>query len=905
MAEMILEPTAQSKVIPLSLRLNDTDTSLVSQLVTNRQFNTADTDAWFSFTLEGLAATTGTFDLTLINLHDKSVFNHTDKVFNTNPFYYKLDSGTDELTNEIRHAGKWVGQLVVTLANGDSATRKFIFGIEGHILDGTVVQTILLEDYNALIASIESAKDELTQYNIDYASLIGTVTEQEAARLEAEELRVIADALRETKEGVRQATFEANEVIRDGVVDSAIEGEMISQTVTTKLTEKEATYAPRLLSVEQQLADKVTQGVSCTELKMVSNDQANGIDNFTKLVNAINQGYKILVDDNYYLETTLPASIDKSIVISGLNEKSKFIIKNGNTLFNATSNCKNILIEKVYFNDTPGTNLTLIFDFSGTLYFENVDVSRCSFEGNISLIRYVAPTNLNPEITVYGFGTFRFEDNSVENTHFSFIVLTNLPCNVYYICRNKVKNFDYVFVNIGIDNGHEYPDEISNAIKLSVTENNYVVCDDEWWSNWINGVYFCFLLFEGVKAIYKNNHVEGLKSNYVIAVYDAYFGAKDVDYFNNTWKNNICFNSSNTNYVLMKAKAGLGLKRYCNNNYIVEVDYASRLGKDPALTKVRLYESQAEISRWEIVGNVIDVYSLEFQMTSDYSLETWIKNNVFKCVYAAGALINARIESNKDYSNMVHEISGNTIEIQLVGESNTFRIAMNTDYSNGTNLFGKFIIANNKVKVYDMGYALNTVRARTVELKENIIEIVSSTPSVQALMSYCVVSNFINVNNIIIKPGGKYREPLWEYVGEVTESYIVKDKGPVDSSSKVSFSVANPITIKYRYVRKYEILCTLGLVSFYATMDYYYDGATGYNMLSFIGSDDVVGNYKLSKSTDTSGSGEGHGKFLKLIGSPSTVKLYFTNNRYGNSIYLSGLPDGYKVTKIETYTAVV
>jgi len=255
MAEIILEPTVQSKVIPLSLRLNDTDTSLVSQLVTNRQFNTADTDAWFGFTLEGLAATTGTFDLTLINLQDKSVFNHTDKVFNTNPFYYKLDSGTDELTNEIRHAGKWVGQLVVTLANGDSATRKFIFGIEGHILDGTVVQTILLEDYNTLIASIESAKDELTQYNIDYASLIGTVTEQEAARLEAEELRVIADALRETKEGIRQATFEANEVIRDGVVDSAIEGEMISQTVATKLTEKEATFAPRMLSLESELAD--------------------------------------------------------------------------------------------------------------------------------------------------------------------------------------------------------------------------------------------------------------------------------------------------------------------------------------------------------------------------------------------------------------------------------------------------------------------------------------------------------------------------------------------------------------------------------------------------------------------------------------------------------------------------
>lgn len=234
MAEIILAPTAQSKVIPLSIRLNDTDTSLVSQLVTNRQFSTADTDAWFSLTLEGLAATTGTFDLTLINLQDKSVFNHTDKVFSTNPFYYKLDSGTDELTNEIRHAGKWVGQLVVTLANGDSATRKFIFGIEGHILDGTVVQTILLEDYNALIASIESAKDELTQYNIDYSTLISTVESQEAARVQAEL--------------TREQTFNA-----------LVDGEIIAQNVATELQNIEATYAPRLLSAEQQLADKAEQ----------------------------------------------------------------------------------------------------------------------------------------------------------------------------------------------------------------------------------------------------------------------------------------------------------------------------------------------------------------------------------------------------------------------------------------------------------------------------------------------------------------------------------------------------------------------------------------------------------------------------------------------------------------------
>ena len=230
MAEIILEPTVSSKVIPLTVRPTDVDHASTGQLVTNKQFNTADTDAWFRFTLDGLGATTGSFKLTLINLQDKSVFNHSGLTFATNPFYYKLDSSSDETKNEIRHAGKWVGQLVVTLANGDSATRKFIFDIEGHIIDGTVVQTILLEDYNTLITTITGSKDELLQYNIDYATLIADVT--------------AAKEVMDQAEITRQITF-------DALVDS----EMIAQNVEIKLTEKERTYAPRLLAAEQQLAD--------------------------------------------------------------------------------------------------------------------------------------------------------------------------------------------------------------------------------------------------------------------------------------------------------------------------------------------------------------------------------------------------------------------------------------------------------------------------------------------------------------------------------------------------------------------------------------------------------------------------------------------------------------------------
>lgn len=237
MAEILLEPSSLSKIIPLSFDLNDTNASNAAQLMTKRQFNTADTDAWFQISLEGFVDTAGSFDITLFNLNDKSVFNHTGKPFATNPFYYKLDSESDETTNEIRHAGRWIGQIVVTLANGDSATRKFIFDIEGHILDGADVQTILLEDYNALIATINTSKDLLAQYNVDYAALLVDLAAAETART-ATYNQLVAD---------QQANIDA--------FDVALDTGIVAANLANKLQDFETTNNSRLLSTERQLAE--------------------------------------------------------------------------------------------------------------------------------------------------------------------------------------------------------------------------------------------------------------------------------------------------------------------------------------------------------------------------------------------------------------------------------------------------------------------------------------------------------------------------------------------------------------------------------------------------------------------------------------------------------------------------
>ena len=274
MAEILLEPSSLSKIIPLSFDLNDTNASNAAQLMTKRQFNTADTDAWFEVSLEGFVDTAGSFDITLFNLNDKSVFNHTGKPFTTNPFYYKLDSESDETTNEIRHAGRWIGQIVVTLANGDSATRKFIFDIEGHILDGADVKTILLEDYNALIATINTSKDLLTQYNVDYAALLVDIAAAEAARTNTYN-QLVAD---------QQANIEA--------FDVALDEGIVAANLATKLQYFEETNNSRLLSTERQLADKRDLSVKIKGSDLDTSENAKKVQliNLSEEVQAVMAG---------------------------------------------------------------------------------------------------------------------------------------------------------------------------------------------------------------------------------------------------------------------------------------------------------------------------------------------------------------------------------------------------------------------------------------------------------------------------------------------------------------------------------------------------------------------------------------------------------------------------------------
>ena len=100
--------------------------------------------------------------------------------------------------------------------------------------DGTLKITI-----TNFIGPDASEEERYPHYNVDYAALIADVDAKEA--------------LREQAEIDRAATF-----------DALVESEMVAQNVATKLAEKEATFAPRMLSLESELAEKVGGGLLAT-----------------------------------------------------------------------------------------------------------------------------------------------------------------------------------------------------------------------------------------------------------------------------------------------------------------------------------------------------------------------------------------------------------------------------------------------------------------------------------------------------------------------------------------------------------------------------------------------------------------------------------------------------------------
>lgn len=507
------------------------------------------------------------------------------------------------------------------------------------------------------------------------------------------------------------------------------------QTEMTKPYEVPITYSIEDLKtyrMHRQLFDEYNKEISApvilaSDFGMIPDDPKASESNTQILYEAMTTKNHIVIDDIYYLqEFEEPVSNDSLIIEGTGNNKLIFDVSEYSVLINVNS-IKSIELSRLNISNTSDQALHLISNKEGDngSFVERVHISNCTFDGNISLYRQIGSKELNPSLDKYGIGDFVFTGNKVSNTKLTFIALVDIPYTYVEIHHNTIRNFTYTFALMSISNDHPYIQELkANRITTSIYQNQ-VNCDDDWWT--LPGQsYHCFVLTESRDVLYEENHVEGLKADFDVAIYDAYLSSNNVVYRNNTWKNNITFYSDKKNNTLLKAKTGSHANRiYEDNTFIVEEGFAERVGQSKEDLFVYFIDINSEMERYEITGNTFDVYDLRFQISSRVIHELIFNNNFIKSKYVSGRMF--IIKTIDDLASV--EFSHNVIEVyqdelqtfdEEQGNNRFGLLQLINDSDENQAMLGSLVMKSNDI-IAPVYYVFRNVRAKSIDITDNYV----------------------------------------------------------------------------------------------------------------------------------------------------------------------------------------
>jgi len=399
-------------------------------------------------------------------------------------------------------------------------------------------------------------------------------------------------------------------------------------------------------------------------LKKNSKGKANfNSDLFTA---AIKEFGGLIIDGKYYLDRPSKLSISEVGIVGDAEFGSQLIfdLDSSKVLFNSS------VLEELYISDVSivnnGDSPLLIAYQSGDINVtvENVTIKNSSFEGNISAYRVGGDGNVDPNSSDVAIKNFVLQNNVIRDTVYSFIKLEDIPYDNVLIQDNEITNFKYVFANLALANSNDYNDELFSLRKSLIVKNNVVTSDDDWWADSQSDSYYTFILAEGDKVEYVDNHVEGLKTLESTWLYDAYLSCNEVIYTGNVSKNNVCLNPDKETSAFIKSKSSsVPAKRtYSNNTFIIEEAFASKFGASSDSLYVDFYSLETEAEYYEISNNTFEGYEIRFPSSSRHIKDFIFNNNTINTKKASGSIINVRVSD--DYDLGIIEFTSNEINIE-------------------------------------------------------------------------------------------------------------------------------------------------------------------------------------------------------------------------------------------------
>ncbi len=639
------------------------------------------------------------------------------------------------------------------------------------------------------------------------------------------------------------------------------------------------------------------------DVGMVPNDKSQALFNANQLIKILNSNNKVIIDDKYYITTPSELLTTGTIEITGVDNAELIIDNKYNSKLFDTAAVKNITLKNLAFVNENGKNAFLIIYNDKTIgrKVDRIDVQDCSFNGNISLYRYYGDTNLDSDTVDFGIDEFVFNNNTVSNTKFSFVVLVDIPVKHCELVGNRIQNFTYTFLNISINNEAANSTKLYNHISYLKVDSNIVTCDDSWWGDTSSGAYYTFVLFEGNEVLYNNNHVEGMKALNDFAVYDAYLSANTVTYTNNMWKNNICFNQNKRNNTLLKSKGGGSdslTRDYMGNKFIVEEDFAERVGQSKDNMYVDFISLTQHADKYNINNNTFDVYDLRFPESSMSISDFSFCNNTITAKKASGNLAIVRMDDEFDVNSI--EINDNIINIESksVIPFNIAKVVDARKSSNGN--VEKISVKNNKISA-PLGYIFYDVLADNLDFTNNtIIDTGSEYPGLAYRGSF-IQSNIAD-NTIESKNSVTFYEGRQLYgAGYKIEVLELERNNYVSGNNGLHLDIEYNSEVPTTYKRKYTFNTQNETYEFYYTFTLSYNSEAKCAEVTFSNNDGKTNTYKLG--TDDK-SINGSGQYIKLVSTNAAeeipFRIRFSNSANSAVFYIVEYNSDFSSTRIET-----
>lgn len=343
------------------------------------------------------------------------------------------------------------------------------------------------------------------------------------------------------------------------------------------------------------------------QIGLIPNNESYSKHNANKIVEVLNLGAKLIIDNIYYIEST--DTIVNHVNIQGINrETSKLIVTNFGSqgVFVINNSVDLIRVSNLSIDTTASKgymNFNRLFNIkSGAtpnlmcLLFDNLKVS------GVRLITFNVP---DVDMSTWGIDEIHFSDIDADNID-SLALMNNLPYNLFVIERVRVFNFYKTIISAGTTN--EYSNQSSLYANKVIIRDCYI--ENDYISTEIIS-YLTLAVIEAVECHYYNNIAKNIVCTNNTPTYDSYLTCDVLYYINNTSINVVGLETGG-NVDIYKCKMTVGKKsrtvrHIAHNSYLLQKSYFEDNNISDLKWKVKLGNFQSNINVVEFIGNIVNI----------------------------------------------------------------------------------------------------------------------------------------------------------------------------------------------------------------------------------------------------------------------------------------------------------